>query len=817
MILTETKDYFLLGRIEDKRELELTKEAMQKASSVFPKSVSHNRWPYLIQKDDRRIEIPQITRNGKKELSYSQSTNAMILFSLIASAGLSAKNCPLTPKSRPLNPFGFQDPENSKLFRNIWEELIKRTKNEIKNKGKATYSSTFGVDDPFTLTWIIEIERSGVFEKTNSFGSSNNLIDIARKRLKSVFTLEHFRNNLIELYISPGRRTSSVRWLNWPSGTRISIDHSFVALRFVQLYKSLLLIGKRIRYPFWVAKYFENVIHEQLSKYEIMDGGFDAAELVFALEGSLHLNSSLSNSLLDRIFEVINESQKRNPYWRPIKPIIATPQGHVLFPLSVETASSLLRCCSLIEEHYKNPDFFTENVELFKRYTGWLRSRAIEGKAAGIDFFGWHSEHVHQLRGIHVWETSNVLLYLQYYSSMLEKHIAKKSLESANLVMDYPWEDENETSPLTYWKKERKLIEPFKSISNHKLKPYEYAQEHIIKPRESFNPKENIEPAYSVVLYGPPGTGKTDFAEEICKALKWPLVTISPSDFLHGGESELEARAKKIFEVLEDQYQTIILFDEIDRIILDRASEDYTKQGDIFQFMTPSMLTKLRNLRKKSRSIFIIATNYKERIDPAAIRKGRIDEHLLMPPPSKESRIEFFIQYVPKKVKKVNGKNIRLPNINKIKSDLSDPIGKTALYTFQELKTLLDEVINDGGQNKNSYSQILQRLNNVLDTVGISNEKIVSYEQRFGQEKKFQRPYQEFLSLVYLKLEANMSLDSQEKKLIDEVFCELSGCTKENWTTMDRDDRKNAFTKKTEKMLADINELTKFIAKEYSF
>jgi SpoVK/Ycf46/Vps4 family AAA+-type ATPase len=50
------------------------------------------------------------------------------------------------------------------------------------------------------------------------------------------------------------------------------------------------------------------------------------------------------------------------------------------------------------------------------------------------------------------------------------------------------------------------------------------------------------------------------------------------------------------------------------------------------------MLTKINDLRKAKRSIFVIATNYANRIDPAIKRIGRIDHKLLLLPPNLERR-----------------------------------------------------------------------------------------------------------------------------------------------------------------------------------
>jgi hypothetical protein len=150
------------------------------------------------------------------------------------------------------------------------------------------------------------------------------------------------------------------------------------------------------------------------------------------------------------------------------------------------------------------------------------------------------------------------------------------------------------------------------------------------------------DPLFSLILYGPPGTGKTTLVEALARSANVPLLEITPSDILVGGTEEMEGRARQVFRALSKLTHVVILFDEFDSILLDRAIQDDTKMPtSVVEFLTPGMLPKLKELHdagKTGRISYILATNYLDRIDPAARRKGRFDETCGIYPPDVISR-----------------------------------------------------------------------------------------------------------------------------------------------------------------------------------
>lgn len=234
---------------------------------------------------------------------------------------------------------------------------------------------------------------------------------------------------------------------------------------------------------------------------------------------------------------------------------------------------------------------------------------------------------------------------------------------------------------------------------------------------------------YSLVLHGPPGSSKTAIAQAL--AATWRsslpaerrsarLIRITPADFTRKGEDRLDAEARLIFELLGQVRGITVLFDEIDDLLRMR---DGKGEASFFKLVVPGMLNRLQDLRDacpKQETCFILATNYVDRIEPALLRRGRIDRSVPLVYPDRESRRCTLGKHV----KKLQDQAQKEDWKGWAASLLEDEIGKkrihdTDYWPWKTFDTLCREVVTDletigrGGQHKEAWdrlaSQVVER------------------------------------------------------------------------------------------------------------
>ena len=151
------------------------------------------------------------------------------------------------------------------------------------------------------------------------------------------------------------------------------------------------------------------------------------------------------------------------------------------------------------------------------------------------------------------------------------------------------------------------------------------------------NRQKTDKPRNGILFYGDPGNGKTFFAETLAGEIKIPLLAVSVGDVSSKWVGDGTERIMAIFAAARRQAPCVLFIDEIDSLIRDRSKSMSGGSAEEAK-MTNALLTEMVNIRNTS-VILVAATNFQDQLDPAAIREGRFDFKIEIPPPDEEARL----------------------------------------------------------------------------------------------------------------------------------------------------------------------------------
>jgi hypothetical protein len=370
------------------------------------------------------------------------------------------------------------------------------------------------------------------------------------------------------------------------------------------------------------------------------------------------------------------------------RPYLADSEGSVITPLAADATLAMIGVADQLEVRYpEHPTVLRIEQQLLeavqRQREAYFRSSVRRGGPGGEDAMLWSSDRARPTPDeCDTWASARTVTALVMILNLESRLITRRLLEESRFSYRQGGEIEKgfDTEP--------GLVDPQLSDVPAEGPSNARASTSVSALRQGLtepDPDPGRKKMRAVLLCGPPGTSKTSVVEAVVKQLADDLgekqlvgrylvhlVQLSPADFLLDGPNRVEHRAKRIFDYLTQMENVVVLFDEIDRLILDRDAPEYEKQEDVFQFMTPSMLPKLTALRHRGSVVrFAIATNYAERIDAAIARKGRIDESFVIPPPNLNARVHIL------------EKDLHLPP--KAAKDLA---AVTPLWVYGDLTTL---------------------------------------------------------------------------------------------------------------------------------
>lgn len=343
-----------------------------------------------------------------------------------------------------------------------------------------------------------------------------------------------------------------------------------------------------------------------------------------------------------------------------------------------------------ILHEFGNSRFLFEDDALLlglDRAVTWCEQSKLRYGKDGVDYFGWNSGGDLETlkKGMpESWATAVVYMFLAELSRCLSEEIQHHVIEkygseapNKNLaaMMDVPVNVDGKVDESLKKLVARELIGPNTGRNAVEIR------------------REKLRGATSALLFGPPGTSKTQLAKAIAAELRWRIVVINPSTFVRRGVERVFEQSEEIFDDIGDLSGVVVFFDEMDALGQSREKE---RLDTTTQFLTTSMLPKLVKLHDEKRIVFVMATNYQDKFDPAIKRSGRFDLLLCVGPPSLDEKLSKIAMFVETgKLSSEDAEKCAILIRNFIQNDPEIRL-QLGLFTFGDFRSFVHSLTADG-------------------------------------------------------------------------------------------------------------------------
>jgi len=180
-----------------------------------------------------------------------------------------------------------------------------------------------------------------------------------------------------------------------------------------------------------------------------------------------------------------------------------------------------------------------------------------------------------------------------------------------------------------------------------------------------------------VLLYGPPGTGKTLLAKAVAGEAGVPFFSASGSEFVEMFVGVGASRVRDLFEQGRKHAPCLLFIDELDAVGRHRFAGIGGGHDEREQTLN-QLLVELDGFDTTEGVILIAATNRPDVLDPALLRPGRFDRHIVVPVPDIKGREEIL---------KVHTRRVKLaPDV-----DLAIIAQRTPGFVGADLANLVNE------------------------------------------------------------------------------------------------------------------------------
>ena len=227
-----------------------------------------------------------------------------------------------------------------------------------------------------------------------------------------------------------------------------------------------------------------------------------------------------------------------------------------------------------------------------------------------------------------------------------------------------------------------------------------------------------------VLLVGPPGTGKTLLARAIAGEANVPFYSISASEFIEMFVGVGASRVRDMFKKAKESQPSIIFIDEIDAVGRTRGAGLGGGHDEREQTLN-QLLSELDGFEQHEEVIVLAATNRPDVLDPALLRPGRFDRHVVIDRPGMKDRKAILEVHVRDKVldDSIDLENIARGTPGMSGADLENLTNEAALIAIRKNKDRIDTECFEEARDKILMGAIRD------DTISDMEKRITAYHE----------------------------------------------------------------------------------------